>query len=57
MKKIVIALTALVGITFLSGCAYDYWGYNRYALGYSSWYHPYYGRFDCVHHWDATFCG
>ena len=58
MKKIVIALIALTGITFLSGCAYDgYWYGNRYAYGYSSYYHPYYGRFDCIHRFDATFCG
>lgn len=61
MKKIVIALTALAGITFLSGCAYDYgysyYPYHRYAFGYSSYDHPFYGRFDCVHNWNATFCG
>ncbi len=59
MKKIIIALTALAGITLLSGCAYDYgygWG-SRYAYGYSSFDHPYYGRFDCIHRFDGTFCG
>jgi len=67
MKKIAIALTALAGITFLSGCAYDYYGYSyypyhRYALGYGYGpYHHYYWRaglrYDCVYSFDATFCG
>lgn len=50
MKKIAIALTALAGITFLSGCVSWYspyygwnYGYNRYAWGYGNG--PYYSRF------------
>jgi len=54
MKKIVVALTVLAGITFLSGCAYDWYGPR---VGYSSYYQPGFGRIDCVHHWNATFCG
>lgn len=64
MKKIVIALTALAGITFLSGCAYDgyYYG-DRFAVGYgyAAPYHHYYWReglrYDCVYSFDAAFCG
>ena len=64
MKKIAIALTALAGIAFLSGCAYDDYGYyNRYAFdyGYSRPFHRSYfiggSRFDCLHTWNASFCG
>lgn len=66
MKKILIALTALVGITCLSGCAdwyyhpaygYGYgYGYGYHPYAYSSVYHPYLGQIDCVHHFDATVC-
>ena len=66
MKKIIIALTALAGIVFLSGCVYDpyygghignlAWGYGYRPYGYSSYYHPFYGSWDCVHHFDATYC-
>lgn len=64
MKKIVIALTALAGITFLSGCAYDgyYYG-DRYAYGYGyapAYHHYYYReglRYDCLYSFDAAFCG
>lgn len=67
MKKIVIALTALAGVVFLSGCAYGYtydgghignvaWGYGYAPYRYSSYYHPFYGNWDCVHHFDATYC-
>ena len=69
MKKLLIAMTALAGITFLSGCAWDYYPYGHYAYGYG--YHPFYGYgyhpgpvvgfssglgWDCVHHWNATYC-
>jgi heme/copper-type cytochrome/quinol oxidase subunit 3 len=37
MKKIVIALTALAGIVFMSGCAYDYYPYY--------YYDPHYGHY------------
>ena len=66
MKKIVIALTALAGITFLSGCAYDYgyayYPYHRDVVGYGYGpYHHYYWReglrYDCVYSFDAAFCG
>ena len=65
MKKIVIALTALAGITFLSGCAYDdgyyYGGRYAYNYGYTPAYHHYYWReglrYDCVYSFDAAFCG
>jgi len=62
MKKMVIALSALAGIVFLSGCAYDY-GYDRlsYGYGYVSPYHHYYFRdgvrFDCLYSYDVAFCG
>jgi hypothetical protein len=65
MKKIAIALTAMAGITFLSGCAYDRgpyydrYSFNEYA--YVSPYHHYYFRngvrFDCVYSYDVAFCG
>lgn len=67
MKKSVIALAALAGVVFLSGCTYDYpyygghignfaWGYGYVPYRYSSYYHPFYGTWDCVHHFDATYC-
>ncbi|HEX5282416.1 MAG TPA: hypothetical protein VFW28_20230 [Micropepsaceae bacterium] len=64
MKKIVIALTALAGITFLSGCAYDGYNYGdhyAYGYGYARPYHNFYGReglrYDCINSFDATLCG
>lgn len=63
MKKIAIALSALAGIVFLSGCAYDSGYYHRYAYdyGYAGPYSRTYFlggvRYDCVHTWNATFCG
>ena len=67
MKKIAIALSALAGIVFLSGCAYDGnyaydYGYHRYAYDYRyAPVHRLYFRdgvqYDCVQDFDATFCG
>jgi hypothetical protein len=65
MKKIAIAASALAGIIFLSGCAYDTYGYgDRYAYGYGYEgypYHHYYFRdgvrFDCLYNYDVAFCG
>ena len=64
MKKMVIALSALAGIVFLSGCAYDNYGYDRYSYGYgyvSPTYHHYYFRdgvrLDCLYSYDVAFCG
>jgi len=65
MKKIFIALTALAGITFLSGCAYDNYGFSYYPHPYSVAYgygagHRYYWRggvpYDCLYSFDAAFC-
>jgi hypothetical protein len=39
MKKIVIALTLLAGIVFMSGCAYDPYYY------YYTHYDPHYGHY------------
>lgn len=65
MKKIAIAVSALAGIIFLSGCAYDTYGYYGdhvaygYGVGYP--YHHYYfrdgARFDCLYSYDVSFCG
>ena len=45
MKKIAIALTAIAGIVFLSGCAYPSYGpygyYNGYPYRYAYGYGPY----------------
>jgi hypothetical protein len=63
MKKIAIAISALAGIVFLSGCAYDGYYYDRYAYnyGYVRPYHHYYFRdgirFDCFYSYDLAFCG
>ena len=66
MKKIAIALTALAGITFLAGCAYDSPYYGRYAYnydydyGYRPVHHFYFRdgiRFDCLYNYDVAFCG
>ena len=66
MKKIAIALSALAGIVFLSGCAYDRYGYDRYdrysyGYGYVRPSHHYYFRngvrFDCLYSYDVAFCG
>lgn len=66
MKKIVIALTALAGITLLSACAnYDNYGFSYYPHRYSIAYgnggrNRYYWRegmsFDCFTSFDAAFC-
>lgn len=66
MKKILIAMTALAGIVFLSGCADDYfydgghigsfaWGYGYQPYRYYSYYRPL-GNLDCVHHLNAIYC-
>ena len=64
MKKNAIAISALAGIVFLSGCAYDSYP-DRYAYGYDYGYvrpyHHYYFRdgirFDCLYSYDVAFCG
>ena len=64
MKKVVIALSALAGLAFLSGCAYDTY-YDRYAYEWDSGYrvpvHQYYFmdgvRYDCFSSFDSRFCG
>ncbi len=64
MKKIAIALSALAGIVFLSGCAYDTYG-DRYAYNYdvvtpAPVHHMYFlggVRYDCFYTFDARFCG
>jgi hypothetical protein len=65
MRKIVIALATLAGIVCLSGCTSDYypyyyghysWAYSRGPFGSSSYYRRFYGNWDCVHHFDATYC-
>ena len=71
MKKIAIALSALAGIVFLSGCAYDTFGdryaydYDRYAYNYdvvapAPVHHMYFlggVRYDCFYTFNARFCG
>jgi hypothetical protein len=61
MKKIAIALSALAGIVFLSGCAYnDYGGRYAYGYGYVPVHHYYFSsgiRRDCLYDYDVAFCG
>ena len=62
MKKFAIALSALAGIVFLSGCAYDSGYYHRYAYdyGYAPARHYYFMngiRYDCVYDFNTAFCG
>ena len=63
MKKIAIALTALAGIVYLSGCAYDNdYGRSAYGYGYAPpvVHHYYFNsgtRRDCLYDYDAAFCG
>lgn len=67
MKKIAIVLTALAGILFMSGCAYDYYphyyGHYVYAHGYGRPYYNYHHAFgynslgwDCVDNWSPIYC-
>jgi hypothetical protein len=62
MKKIAIALSALAGIVFLSGCAYDsYSDRTAYDYGYTVPVRHYYFRdgirYDCLNRFDSGFCG
>jgi hypothetical protein len=67
MKKTAIALSAVAGIMFLSGCAYDGY-YDRYAYnynydydyGYRPVHHFYFQdgiRYDCRFNYNVAFCG